>query len=1264
MWEVGVSVSPPNKFCYLNKKKYSIFYINYIGKMALNKPNKIDMNSFLQNMNNPDEDYSVIELQNISNLLETYHELSILPQYEEFFINTIFQHLSSKKVELVEVIFRVIVLLAQYFSLEKLPLIFKQIVISAQERDSAMRPQLLSILKEILSNHVFYDATRNKKIYDSLFEIVKSDISKQSEDNLSFTIDLFTALLHNLGSLATQDELNETLDRILNFFSPNSGKQSQLRSIANLTKEWCKYSNDLSKLLNYLFDPTFQNSKTPLLILTSVASANPKALKSHINQLFDLFYQASLIGISNGEDIDNPEGSDDDLNNNDDDDLETDNGGGEMDAEKIKDVQSSMESLAILLQTFPVELKPYFEQLMHLFYNYVAYEIVDTDDQIEDEEIEMEIDEDMQNSDDMDDDETEVAFGSDSWKLRKAATRLGFALISTCSEEFITDLLQDHEKSITLALKDTDVGAKKDILDLMVKIVLTYLDKISPEIYQQWISLIASQAKPSDSNIVPTLNALSQLAQNVPVSSESIEIVLNSLIDGSITDKIAREVVSFLVSILRGECESLAFSTQIAILLTQIINFGNRKTSVQAMDTASILYSHAPISDEMVTLNKCISECYAKKGERKIHAITAFSIFVSKHYGKETSQESLNAIIESLSIDYAAKTALAGFILICSCAPDAIAPIAETVFPEIIKHIKASDQTLVFRALWSIYLITKNGLLNINEIAQYAKKIMITGVEADFRSRAVAYQILSIIAQSVDIYDQTVKYLLEKIRDEPLPKVALESCAEFLATIAMKAPEKMSQDLLITFNYCTGETNRKNPERSNQCVAYCIGKICSKCQSIHAQIIETIKNSIISADETSVLALLCYGEICSLTPIESSDELFQTILKYLNPEKPRAVFSASATAVGYIASGNASVLLPLVIQEAIEQESNFVIWLRSILSFSSRLLQNKVDPTTIIDSLNQTIDYLIKERDIKQETVQMISESLSNIAAVDKQFVPRLLSVATSGHKTLSPIASNAISLYFSITNEENISHFFNDVAQLVNPETPQIAAGALSAFKFAMRFPSYIPNVIERLSSIENCIEFNDSQIVRINTGLEDIKEDIGKAMRSSALDVLATIYKLQPNAINPEELVDASIVSIGDPDKDVSSRGLQFMTRLSLDDITKDIVAEKARIVSESFQKVHKPAEDLSQEIETPLYLAVAATRYATRSAPCLEIERVYARYKDSSLMTKAEEEIQSEISTRAAINSSESSFIIKSEAQILLKSINPEASAIYSN
>ena len=100
----------------------------------------------------------------------------------------------------------------------------------------------------------------------------------------------------------------------------------------------------------------------------------------------------------------------------------------------------------------------------------------------------------MQDSDEIDDEENNITFGGDSYKLRKAAARLGFSLISATPEQFIADLLDGHTHSLELALKDTDEGSKKDILDLMVTIVTTFTEKITPDVYDQWVSLIASQA--------------------------------------------------------------------------------------------------------------------------------------------------------------------------------------------------------------------------------------------------------------------------------------------------------------------------------------------------------------------------------------------------------------------------------------------------------------------------------------------------------------------------------------------------------------------------------------------------------------------------------------------------------------------------------------------------------------------------------------------------------------------------------------------------
>ena len=53
---------------------------------------------------------------------------------------------------------------------------------------------------EILINRVNYSAERNKKIFSILFPIVMKDAILQSDENISFTIDLFSSLLENFGT--------------------------------------------------------------------------------------------------------------------------------------------------------------------------------------------------------------------------------------------------------------------------------------------------------------------------------------------------------------------------------------------------------------------------------------------------------------------------------------------------------------------------------------------------------------------------------------------------------------------------------------------------------------------------------------------------------------------------------------------------------------------------------------------------------------------------------------------------------------------------------------------------------------------------------------------------------------------------------------------------------------------------------------------------------------------------------------------------------
>ena len=100
-------------------------------------------------------------------------------------------------------------------------------------------------------------------------------------------------------------------------------------------------------------------------------TTNPKGLKNVLPQTFDLLYHAALAQSqenenNNDENEDNMEN--DDTNDDIGDDMGDNGNNGEIDSEAIKKVQASIESLAILLQTFPNVFKDHFSELVQLFY--------------------------------------------------------------------------------------------------------------------------------------------------------------------------------------------------------------------------------------------------------------------------------------------------------------------------------------------------------------------------------------------------------------------------------------------------------------------------------------------------------------------------------------------------------------------------------------------------------------------------------------------------------------------------------------------------------------------------------------------------------------------------------------------------------------------------------------------------------------------------------------------------------------------------------
>ena len=83
-------------------------------------------------------------------------------------------------------------------------------------------------------------------------------------------------------------------------------------------------------------------------------------------------------------------------------------------------------------------------------------------------------------------DDSAVGFGEETWKYRKEASILGAALVRACPDDFVSAIFNGKSESTGLALKDSDVGAKKkDILDLLVSIVIAFNKEIDTGITNQ-----------------------------------------------------------------------------------------------------------------------------------------------------------------------------------------------------------------------------------------------------------------------------------------------------------------------------------------------------------------------------------------------------------------------------------------------------------------------------------------------------------------------------------------------------------------------------------------------------------------------------------------------------------------------------------------------------------------------------------------------------------------------------------------------------------
>ena len=1223
----------PLKFCKVAK--------NFtIKKMS---ENKLDINSYIRAMNNPDEDFAVIELQKINKILEKYKTIIIPQSCDPFFLNPIFDSLMSKKLELVDAAFRVIVLLVECYNIEFLKLIFSKMLDVALLRDCAIKPQILSIFKEILSNHEKYSKERSAKIFEILFPDLTRDIVSQQGENQSFIIELLSSVIENFGGFAKEEDVHLVLDKIVFFLKPDPSPEEtiRLKLLATLAKEWSKYAtkNDIDELMKHIKSPELNLTTVSLSIMSSIILYYPQPFGKYTEDLFQLFYAHRLLLNSQSQST---------LATTEDDELDEEVNW-DMDVvepERLKNVQSAIESLAKLTAVFPDKMSPHMQELTDLMYDYIAYDIVDGDEvqNESDEDIEMELDEnDMGDDDDDDDDGNEendavTSTGNeDSWKLRKASSTLGCTLVSTICRQAVVASLSDEERVNTIkrSLSDSDPASIKGAAMFLLGLVSNCKEEVCGETIDSLLQTMIGQVKPSAPNTVPILNILPQIIKAQHGIDESL---ICNLIDVFSTNLVEVESSSLLTIfntiMLTMKCSSVLINSM-AKLVCKAASIEDTKIISFILSTASqIFYFAEEASEEIEDLCCVVFRSMEKHNEAKSSSLIPLGIFASSFAEAKSTQNAISFIVNCVNERFLPRNSVSALTLIAASSQCKCLAGNNSLFNSLVSYMQGNDETLAYKALWTVYLLLENNIVADKEMFVPSILTLVSSSESRTTTRAV--KTLHFVIEN-EAQVKKANACVASVLSRPMEESVMKACAEYLCYASHICMEDVEKVIFQTL---------EKEDVSVSDVAIIAGAVAALNKDGY---LAKFEKGVANKKVSYIRAL---GELGSIVDLSGQQKLVSDLKLLSSPTNPRDVFSAAAFSSGCIAAGSINNILPSLLATVNEDEANFPTWLISIEALTNKLSIHSTKEK-LVGKFDDIANFLLKEREQKVENIIPCAQSLASLAAIDSDFISRLIEIVNK-RNDLSQLAAQAISTYMASSSEEVAMNYINEILSALDNKFPLASLSLLNALKSCIRHKSVVPIIISSISKIEECQKFCKEQIVIKCLGVTTVEEDAGVNMRCFALDFAYNLAQ-KDNSLYPR-VVNDIVATLSDPNNEVLIKSMSIIEALAI--VEPALISESTNDIIGALLYLYPPEDHDKRDLVDPLVKLVATIQVTQPLCP--ELDKMCIKYSTKPLFnqtkTKAKEAAES-VNARSN-NENETTSV----ALMKMKQLCPEAVNVF--
>ena len=1215
------------------------------------------INKFFLQINDPDPDYNVIALnefvEHLSSLKNSLLDLQV-DQINSMLLPKIISRFSDNTPDTVNPSFRSIVLMSQTLPIQCLSTLFKLILDEVYMSDCEIRPQILSILREILTNSVSYEPDRQKAICEALLPRLDGEIKQARQDEfLLFSLNLLTFLVEALAFQLDVEE-KEKVYEVLKVFAPTSNGEV-LQSVAALAKFWAVSATNeqFEALMRLLFE--MENRGNAFTMLCAMVKFKPIVYEKYAKELLEMF----LLQIDQ-EEVDAAA-----LMENE---PETDLF---ADTDYIRHISELLSSVGALVHTFPEDGKLYLERILGLVFVYMTCGSSAQLDEGEDDgsndvnnDFEVEV---------MPDDEDDIVTpGDDSWQIRKTVIGLAMILIDCYHDDFYAALSYTDEETnrmamVTMLITDNDVGAQKDAFELVRKIVHDYRVWVSDEQVQTWFVMLAKQISSDKQEILKlllsTITAIMNDVASIPF--DAVMIAVNRILT-ALNPAVVPYVLSFLRTVLKACPGKHELIEPICKIFIAILQQGKSKTILPCLEVISQFYvflqgsTDSPIVDE---LNKLVIGLSEKKGEKKTAAISTLAIFVICCAGYESLETSLQVIIECRKSEACHKVLCGSVALIIATGhADLLAPYTSLLFETLGKNVNNIDLTVQYRALWALRMMLEQKLIEPASCSAVVPSLVEILTRGDHRCKLLALIILGMLPNTAAASLDAICLCLTGPAGQVTDEIVDEIC-KLMMTFATYALDNVITALNKLFEQ--GLTKKKDSaEMAN--IAKLIGYVSGHVKEYEQDRLARFRSGIVGCDKPEPISLLCTGELGSYVDLSQNTDLVDAIFN-LALSSDRPIFTAAANCVGGMASGSAQVIMPRLVKHANEDTNSFTKWLIALLALTKKIV--KSGKAFDDQAFTEVSECVLANANSVKEARQSVAECLALLGKMRPEFVNRLIELATPQEK--GSIAMRAVSMYIEGAGVDETMRLIDPIMGKIDADQPEISEFVMQALKSALRYNTLTQTLATYLPTVCDCVEERPSHIKEISYGLEQTQNDIGYQFRLLAIECVLTFFREVPSMCNPAHLLKVVELALaesklGDSKErryDITDRGLTLLAEMSVSPVTGSETVDALPTLAPLLAALYRQMP--WNEIESPFLRMLVYVSHASEKKKNNEFEQLYlhVKSKHDAPMEKLRVDLSYVIGSQTTAFHFISSSVPTSAEYDLMHAHRPEAATMFS-